>query len=261
MGASTERPEPDLAVLLTPDGNLAPAWLGGNSVTPLAVGERLGAILADRVTAGCRSSGVTHLRYAPLGADPAVTTRAIPADAATRPSTLLWTPDNQGALLFPAPGHVLLAGTKSFMTTAVPEGIDAARALFTRYARKQAARHPELLAVAAAYAPTHHAWSDAAEVPPDTATAHHLHLPREFTNGTLPAPAFAHAWWQTRRTAQSNGERVRGPLEELFNHVFLLLEDYELDPELAEPTDLTAPELKAAVTEAYRDSVKAREAG
>ncbi|MFG3198020.1 hypothetical protein ACGFYT_17965 [Streptomyces sp. NPDC048208] len=225
MGASTEGAEPDLAVLLTPDGDLAPAWLSGKSVTPLPVGERLGAVLADRVTAGCRSTGATHLRYAPLGADPVVTTRAIPADAATHPSTLLWTPDHQGALLFPAPGHVLLAGTKPFMTAAVPEGTDEARARFTRYARKQAARHPELLTAAATYAPTHRAWSNAAEVPPDTATAHHLHLLREFTNGTLLAPAFAHAWWQTRRTAQSNGERARGPLEELFTHVFLLLED------------------------------------
>ncbi|MFI9393009.1 hypothetical protein ACIG53_19205 [Streptomyces bauhiniae] len=226
-------------------------------MAPLAVGERLGAALADRVTAGCRSTGATHLRYAPLGVDPLVTTRVIPADAATRPSTLLWTPDHQGALLFPAPGYVLLAGTKPFMTAAVPEGTDAARARFTRYARKQTARHPELLAVAATYVPTHHAWSDAAEVPPDTATAHHLDLLREFSNGTLPAPAFAHAWWQTRRTAQSNGERIRGPLQELFDHVFLLLEDYEVAPELAEPTDLTTTELRAAVIEAYRNGPSA----
>ncbi|MER7308670.1 colicin immunity domain-containing protein [Streptomyces griseoluteus] len=184
-----------------------------------------------------------------------MTTRAIPADAATRPPTLLWTPDRHAALLFPVPGHVLLAGTKPFMTAAVPEGIDAARARFTRYARRQAARHPDLLAVAAAYAPTHHAWSHPAEVPPDTATAHHLHLLEEFTHGTLPAPAFAHAWWQTRRTTESNGERIRGPLEELFDRVFLLLEDYEVDPELAEPTDLTATELQAAVSEAYRNGL------
>ncbi|MEU6386665.1 hypothetical protein ABZ847_24285 [Streptomyces bauhiniae] len=137
------------------------------------------------------------------------------------------------------------------MTAAVPEGIDAARARFTRYARRQAAQHPELLAVAAAYAPTHHAWSHPAEVPTDTATAHHLHLLREFTNGTLPAPTFAHDWWQTRRTAQSNGERVGGPLRDLLDHVFRLLEDYEVAPDLAEPTDLTATELRAAVTEAY----------
>ncbi|MFE0348644.1 hypothetical protein [Streptomyces griseoluteus] len=81
-------------------------------MTPLAVGGRLGAILADRVTAGRRSTGATHLRYASLGMDPVVTTRAIPADASTRPQALLWTPDRRGALLFPAPGHVLLAGTR-----------------------------------------------------------------------------------------------------------------------------------------------------
>nr|WP_237522813.1 colicin immunity domain-containing protein [Streptomyces sp. SID1328] len=137
------------------------------------------------------------------------------------------------------------------MAAAAPEGIDAARARCTRYARRQAARHPDLLAVAAAYAPTYHAWSHPAEVSPDTATAQHLHLLREFTDGTLPAPAFAHAWWQTRRTAQPNGERVRGSLQELFDRVFLLLEDYKVDPELAEPADLTATELQTAVSEAY----------
>ncbi|MEV7199786.1 hypothetical protein [Streptomyces griseoluteus] len=184
--------------------------------------------------------------------DLVLTTRVIPADASSRPSTLLWTPDRQGALLFPTPGHVLLAGTRHFMTAAVPEGIDAARARFVRDARRQAARHPGLLAVAAAYAPAHHAWSHPADVPPATATAHHLHLLRQFTQGTLPAPAFAQAWWQTRRTAQSNGERVRGSLQELFNHVLLLLEDYEVAPDLAEPTDLTAAELRAAVTEVCR---------
>ncbi|MEU9920450.1 hypothetical protein AB0H51_03850 [Streptomyces griseoluteus] len=243
----------DVATLLTPDGHLAPAWLSGKLVTPFAGGDRLGAMLADRVTAGCSSTGATHLRYAPLGVDPAVTTRPTPADAATRPATLLWTSDRQGALLFPAPGYVLLAGTKPFMTAAVPEGIDATRARFTRYARRQATRHPVLLRVATTYAPTHHAWSHPAEVPPDTATAHLLHLLGEFTHGTLPASAFAHAWWQTRRTSQSNGERVRGPLEELFDHVFLLLEDYEVAPELAGPADLTDAELQAAVTEAYRN--------
>ncbi|MGW5305601.1 hypothetical protein ACWERF_16920 [Streptomyces griseoluteus] len=75
----------------------------------------------------------------------------------------------------------------------------------------------------------------------------------QFTQDTLPAPAFAQAWWQTRRAARSNGERVRDPLQELFNHVFLLLEDYEVAPGLAEPTDLTAAELRAAVTEVCRN--------
>ncbi|MFJ3663208.1 hypothetical protein ACIPPM_22395 [Streptomyces sp. NPDC090119] len=243
----------DLAGLLTPDGNLAPSWLSGKSVTPLAVGERLGEILADRVTAGCRSTGATHLRYASLGAGaPVVTTRAVPADAATRPPTLLWTPDRQGALLFPAPGHALLAGTRPFMTAAVPEGTDEARARFTRYARRQSARHPELLTPAAEYAPAHHAWAHPEDVTPNTTTAQHLYLLQEFTEGTLPAPAFARAWWQTRRTAQANGERVRGPLEELLDRVFMLLEDYEVEPHLAEPGDLSDVELRRAIAELWQ---------
>ncbi|MEV8043936.1 hypothetical protein ACF06D_18100 [Streptomyces griseoluteus] len=84
-----ERQIQDLAVLLTPDGNLSPAWLSGKPVSPLGVGDRLDATVADRVTAGCRATGATHLRCAPLGVHPVVPTRTIPADAATRSPTLL----------------------------------------------------------------------------------------------------------------------------------------------------------------------------
>ncbi|MEU4110410.1 hypothetical protein [Streptomyces sp. NPDC027717] len=253
---ATEREARDLAVLLTPDGNLAPAWLKGKSVTPLHVGERLDATQAARLTAGARAIGATHLLYASLGEeDPAVTTRETPADAATLPHTFIWTPDRQGAVLFPAPGYALLAGTEPFMATAVPEGTDEARARFTRYARKRAAIRPELLAVAAKYSPAHTAWSHPADVAPNTAAGHQLQLLRDFTNGTVPATDFAHIWWQARRASRSNGERLRGPLAELFDRVFMLLEDYEVDPQLAEPTDLSATELHAAVTEAYRKIV------
>lgn len=250
---ATEREARDLAVLLTPDGNLAPAWVKGKSVTPLPVGERLEATQAARLTAGARAIGAADLLYAPLGEDdPAVTTREATADAATRHPVLIWTPDRQGAVLFPAPGYALLAGTEPFMAAAVPEGIDEARARFTRYARKQATHHPELRAVAAKYTPTHAAWSHSADVAPNTAAAHQLRLLRDFTNGTVSAPDFAHTWWQARRTSQANGERLRGPLADLFDRVLMLLEDYEVDPQLAEPTDLSATELHAAVTEAYR---------
>ncbi|MFG2814365.1 hypothetical protein [Streptomyces sp. NPDC048410] len=95
------------------------------------------------------------------------------------------------------------------------------------------------------------AWSRPEDVPPNTATAQHLDLLQEFTDGPLPAPTFARTWWQTRRTAQSNGERIRGPLEELFDRVFMLLEDYEVEPHLAEPGDLSDPELRTAVTELW----------
>jgi hypothetical protein len=43
-------------------------------------------------------------------------------------------------------------------------------------------------------------------------------------------------------------ERLRGPLEELFGRVFMILEDYAIAPELAEPGDLSDTELRAAVT-------------
>ncbi|MGV9785856.1 hypothetical protein [Streptomyces sp. NPDC003435] len=100
-------------------------------------------------------------------------------------------------------------------------------------------------------APAHRAWSHPEDVPPNTATAQHLHQLQEFTDGTLPGFTFARTWLQTRRTAQSNGERIRGPLEELFGRVFMLLEDYEVEPHLAEPGDLSAVELRTAVTELW----------
>lgn len=128
-----------------------------------------------------------------------------PADAATRPHTFIWTPDRQGAVLFPAPGYALLAGTEPFMATAVPEGTDEARARFTRYARKRAAVRPELLAVAVTYSPAHTAWSHPADVAPNTAACHQLELLRDFTNGAVPATDFAHTWWQARRASRSNG--------------------------------------------------------
>ncbi|MBV1949952.1 hypothetical protein [Streptomyces sp. BV129] len=124
----------------------------------------------------------------------------------------------------------------------------------------QAAHHPELRAVAAKYTPAHTTWSHPADVAPNTAAAHPLRLLRDFTNGTVSAADFARAWWQTRRTSRANGERLRGPLGDLFDRVFMLLEDYDVDPRLAVPTDLSAAVLHAAVTEAYRRLVPTPEA-
>ncbi|MEU0336968.1 hypothetical protein [Streptomyces sp. NPDC006193] len=137
------------------------------------------------------------------------------------------------------------------MTAAVAEGIGTARARFGRYAGALAARHPSLTAVAAAHPAEHHAGSHPAEVEPHSAAAQQLELLEAFTQGAYSAPDFAHDWWEARRVSQANGERLRGPLADLFGRVFMLLEDYSVDPELAEPGDLSDTDLRTAVTAAW----------
>ncbi|MFC7963326.1 hypothetical protein [Streptomyces cinereoruber] len=104
-----------------------------------------------------------------------------------------------------------------------------------------------LTAVATAHPPRHHAWSDPSAVAPDSTTARQLHLLDDFASGRIAAAVFALAWHPARRTAQANGERLRGPLSDLFDGVFALLEDYTHDPSLREPGDLSDAELLAAV--------------
>ncbi|MEU8652297.1 hypothetical protein [Streptomyces sp. NPDC048737] len=69
-----------------------------------------------------------------------------------------------------------------------------------------------------------------------------------FSDGTCGAPDFAHGWWEARRTSQAKGERVQGTLGDLFNKVFMILEDYSVDPDLTEPGDLDDAGLPTAVS-------------
>ncbi|MFF7283996.1 colicin immunity domain-containing protein [Streptomyces griseorubiginosus] len=71
----------------------------------------------------------------------------------------------------------------------------------------------------------------------------------EFVDGARSAGEFAQGWWDARRTSQQNGERIKAPLADLFDRVFMILEDYAADPDLREPGDLTDEELHAAIQE------------
>ncbi|WP_367323540.1 hypothetical protein [Streptomyces sp. HUAS ZL42] len=137
------------------------------------------------------------------------------------------------------------------MAAAVNEGIDSARARFSRYARTVAEQCPSLTAVAAAYPAAHRAWPHPSDVDPESAAARQLSLLDEFTRGTRNASDFAHGWRETRRASQANGERIQGSLEGLFDRVLMLLEDYSPDPDLVEPGDLSDTDLQAAVSEAW----------
>ncbi|MFS4091281.1 hypothetical protein [Streptomyces sp. AF1A] len=246
-----------VAALLSDGTTFASSWLRDKAVAPISAGARLGTALGHRITAGCRAVEASHVACADLSGTDERVVRSIrlPFDsdsAEVHPPSLLWTPDQQGAVLFPEPGYVLVAGTASFMSAAVDEGVDTARARFARHTRVLADRCPSLAAVAAAHPPAHRAWAHPAEVDPHSAAARQLALLDAFAEGSCTASNFARDWWKERRASQANGERLRGPLEDLFDRVFMILEDYSISPELAEPGDLSDTELRAAVTEAWK---------
>ncbi|MFE7646332.1 hypothetical protein [Streptomyces phaeoluteigriseus] len=239
--------------MLNTDGIFTSSWLRGKWVTPVPVGAQVDAALARRITAGCRAVGASHILATSLADTPASISR-LPADAdftGIRPPPLLHTPDTQGVVLFPEEGHALIAGTPAFMSAAVSEGTDTARARFARYARTLQERHPSLTPVAAAHPPHHRAWSDTGDVDPSSAAAQQLALLDAFTDGTCTAPDFAHGWCKARRASQANGERLQGALGGLFDHVFMILEDYAVDPDLAELGDLDDAGLRTAVHTAW----------
>lgn len=247
----------DVRAVLGSDGAFAPSWLRDRSVTPVPAGARLDAALARRIAAGCRAVGAPYVLATNLadvpGAIAGTTSRLSTHAEGTdiHPPFLLRTPDLQGAVLFPRSGYALIAGTAAFMAAAVGEGADTARARFGRYARALSDRHPSLSVVAAAYGPEHRAWSHPDDIDPASAAARQVALLDAFTDGTCDAPDFAHGWWEARRASQANGERIQGALGVLFDQVFMILEDYAVDPELAEPGDLDDAGLKAAVCAAW----------
>ncbi|MGY3204553.1 hypothetical protein [Streptomyces sp. TE5632] len=248
----------DPSRVLDPDGAFASDWLRAKSVAPMPVGANIDAALTRRIQAGCRAVGASHLLATGL-ADATAATSRLPADAdftGLRPPLLLRTPDARGAVLFPEEGYALIAGTTAFMASAVSEGTDSARARFGRHARSLRERHPSLAPVAASYPPGDRAWSRLGDVDPASATAQQLALLEAFTEaGTCGAPDFAHGWWDARRASQTNGERVRGALGDLLDEVFMILEEYSVDPDLAEPGDLDDAGLRSAVCatwEAFR---------
>ncbi|MFD0317805.1 colicin immunity domain-containing protein [Streptomyces flavalbus] len=160
---------------------------------------------------------------------------------------VLRTPGSEGVVLFLAEGYALITGTTVFMTAAVSEGVDTARARFGRYARTLGERHPALTAVASAHPPRYRAWSHPGEADPDSGVARQLALLGAFVDGACGAAEFARGWWEARRVSQANGERARGALGDLLDEVFRTLEDYSVDPDLAEPGDLDDTGLRTAV--------------
>ncbi|WP_157848304.1 hypothetical protein [Streptomyces exfoliatus] len=234
---SDSQPEQE-GLLLGADGGFAQAWVAGKGVTPVPAGTHLDVAVIRRIEAGCRAVGAQHILDAPPAAAAHGTSAAVPRQptetglAGTAPPAVLYTPDLRGAVLFPEPGYTLIAGTEAFMSGAVAEGIDAARARFGRYARAMKNRWPHLQGIATAYPPAHRAWSHPSDVTPGTATSRLMSLLSTFAQGTCTAADFADGWWEARRAAHSQGERTSGDLADLLDRVFMVLEDYTPDPAL-----------------------------
>jgi hypothetical protein len=111
----------------------------------------------------------------------------------------------------------------------------------------------DFVTMAGSYPARQMAWSRPSDVAPGSSAARQLNLLDQLADGTCTASEFAHAWWKTRRASQANGERIKGPLADLVDRIFMLLEDYEVEPELSEPGDLSAAELSAAVRQVWDD--------
>ncbi|MFH9134644.1 hypothetical protein [Streptomyces sp. NPDC017524] len=228
-------------------------WLsaGDKRIVPVPAGSHTGASLARRVAGGCRTAGVDAvLLMRPDAGATAPADRLPPTDPCLltlSPPLLLIAAGLEGAVLFSRPGFALVAGTSAFLAGAAPEGVDQGRARFARYARVAARQWPDLVSTARAFRPAHFAWKGPGDVPAGTATAQQLALMDDFAAERCTAADFAVGWLDARRRSQRWGERVRGPLEALLDHVFSLLEDHSIDPRRKGPDDLSGEELRNAV--------------
>ncbi|MFB6436911.1 hypothetical protein ACFCVY_09015 [Streptomyces sp. NPDC056411] len=230
------------------------SWLreGNKRVAPLPANREVDSHILHRMVAGCRKIEAEEIFLtSPLSRSSAEPVLRTPASVEClqgevrgwlghlliAPSTL------DGALLFTTPGHALIAGNPRFLSGAIPEGVDQARAAFARYANRVKNEWPDVVGVSKEFPPRKSSWPKPEDVAYDSGTAEQLKLMRSLVNGGMPAPDFATAWLAARRRAMEEGDRVRSPLDAALNEVFSSLEDYSIDPEFKEPEDLTDAEL------------------
>ncbi|MBH1938295.1 hypothetical protein I5Q34_29235 [Streptomyces sp. AV19] len=159
-------------------------------------------------------------------------------------------PDLSGALLVTDLGYSLMGGVHEFLKHGVPEGSDQAIINFNRYAKRVGRHLPDVAKIAAKLQPSQFAWGRRSEVAEGTGTAEQLSLMTSFANNEVSAVDFAAAWLRARRRSLEHPERLREPLARELDRVFYAIEDYEFDPQLREPGDLTDAQLKEAVEEA-----------
>ncbi|MFC4532026.1 hypothetical protein [Sphaerisporangium dianthi] len=247
-----------VGALLRSPCRFAREWLdeGPKTVVPVPISPPALPGVVARVAAGAREAGAGHLLAARTGDEhagdavvelPVTGDRSPPEPPWEDAGLVLALPGLAGAALLTEKGYGLIAGQDRFVRACLEEGIDEARARFGRYARRLAASHPGLAAVAEEFPPRLSAVSSPAEAVPASAIGRQLDLMRSLACGDLDAAGFAPAWLAARRRALTAGERARGTVERALDDVFFALEDYAADPALREPGDLTDDELKALV--------------
>ncbi|MFH8760620.1 hypothetical protein [Streptomyces atroolivaceus] len=228
-------------------------WLsqGDKRIVPVPAGSRTDDSLVRRLAEGCRTAGGDAVLAVDPGTGSSVCAgRRAPADPrllGMPPPLLLVTTDLTGAILFPAPGHALVANTSAFLEGAAPKEVERGRARFSRYARATAGKWSGPESTARSFPPSHIAWKRPGGVPAGTATARQLTFMRDFAAGRCTGADFAVGWPDARRHSQQRGERVRDPLETLFDRVFSLLEDYSIDPVFTGPAGLSDEEVRQSV--------------
>ncbi|MGY4970914.1 colicin immunity domain-containing protein [Streptomyces sp. NEAU-S7GS2] len=236
------------------------SWLreGNKRVVPLPTNREIDSHILHRMVAGCRKIEAEEVFLtSPLSRSSAEPVVRTPASVECLQGEvrgwlghlLIASSTLDGALLFSAPGHVLVAGNPRFLSGAIPEGVDQARAAFARYANKVKNEWPNAVGVSKAFPPRKGSWSKPEDVTYGSGTAEQLKLMRSLANGEIPAPDFAAEWLAARRRAMEEGDRVRSPLDTALNAVFTSLEDYSIDPAFKEPEDLTDAELVEQVRE------------
>ncbi|WP_329021524.1 colicin immunity domain-containing protein [Streptomyces sp. NBC_00690] len=255
--------EGSFSEVLSSRGEFPEDWLsrGSKSIVPVAAGKQMDQALLQRIVKGCQSQRVDDILIAAVEEGlikrprrlSGLGSAAVSLEGGS-PPILLAPSDLSGAILFPQPGYALVAGTSQFLLGAAPEGIDAGRARFARYARAAGRKYPALQGVAKSLPVRHFAWSRVKDLPAGTSAYRQVELMRAFVAGNSTASDFARAWLDARRLSQNSGERLRAPIVTALDHVFSLLEDFAIDPTLQEPGDLTDSELRQGVHDLMEQS-------
>ncbi|WP_208884090.1 colicin immunity domain-containing protein [Streptomyces armeniacus] len=219
----------------------------------------VGRELIDRAVSGSKEAaahGIYLADLAPGKADEEIVltsvSRDVMADATNgiNDPCIMAASNLEGAILVTQQGYALIAGSADYLSGALAEGVDEARARFRRYASRVGSPLPEIRHVADLYTPRSFAWSSKSAVEPGSSTHEQLRLMQSMASGEITAPEFAQEWQGARRRAMEQGERVTTPLEDALDRVFYAIEDYSFSPELQEPGDLTDEDLLTEVAEA-----------
>lgn len=96
----------------------------------------------------------------------------------------------------------------------------------------------------------HRAWGAPRDVPKDSGVGQQIQHLQSFVNGEEGGPDFARGWLAGRRSSLGAGERLRAPLQRIFDDVFYVLEEYVIDPDLRDDDDMSDDALLAHISSA-----------